>query len=31
MSTLVMEGGHRLEGRLSVGGNKNAALPLLAS
>lgn len=31
MSTLVVEGGHRLEGRVSVEGNKNAALPLLAA
>jgi len=31
MSTLVIEGGHRLEGRVSVEGNKNAALPLLAA
>ncbi len=31
MSTLLIEGGHRLEGRLAVGGNKNAALPLLAA
>ncbi len=31
MSTLVIEGGHRLEGRVEVEGNKNAALPLLAA
>jgi UDP-N-acetylglucosamine 1-carboxyvinyltransferase len=31
MSTLLIEGGHRLEGHISVGGNKNAALPLLAA
>src|SRR5512138_2251251 len=31
MSTLLIEGGHRLGGRVSVGGNKNAALPLLAA
>src|SRR5262245_47504107 len=31
MSTLVIEGGHRLEGRVAVEGNKNAALPLLAA
>src|SRR5437763_6739158 len=31
MSTLLIEGGHRLEGRVSVEGNKNAALPLLAA
>ncbi len=31
MSTLVVEGGHRLEGRVAVEGNKNAALPLLAA
>ena len=29
--TLVVEGGHALRGRLDVGGNKNAALPLLAA
>jgi UDP-N-acetylglucosamine 1-carboxyvinyltransferase len=27
----MIEGGHRLEGRLTVEGNKNAALPLLAA
>src|SRR5881396_1037119 len=31
MATLLIEGGHRLEGRVSVEGNKNAALPLLAA
>src|ERR671918_2932405 len=31
MSTLLTEGGHRLGGRVSVEGNKNAALPLLAA
>jgi UDP-N-acetylglucosamine 1-carboxyvinyltransferase len=31
MSTLLIEGGHRLEGVVSVEGNKNAALPLLAA
>src|SRR5262245_36905234 len=31
MSTLVIEGGSRLRGRLDVEGNKNAALPLLAA
>jgi UDP-N-acetylglucosamine 1-carboxyvinyltransferase len=31
MSTLLIEGGHRLQGRLVVDGNKNAALPLLAA
>ncbi len=31
MSTLVIEGGHRLSGRIHVQGNKNAALPLLAA
>ncbi|MCX6543744.1 MAG: UDP-N-acetylglucosamine 1-carboxyvinyltransferase [Acidobacteria bacterium] len=31
MSTLLVEGGHRLEGRVTVEGNKNAALPLLAA
>jgi len=30
MSTLVIEGGHRIEGRIDVEGNKNAALPLMA-
>ena len=30
-STLVIEGGRRLSGSVSVGGNKNAALPLLAA
>ena len=28
---LVIEGGHRLAGRIEVGGNKNSALPLLAA
>jgi len=27
MSTLLIEGGHRLAGRVAVEGNKNAALP----
>jgi UDP-N-acetylglucosamine 1-carboxyvinyltransferase len=31
MSSLLIEGGHRLQGRVSVEGNKNAALPLLAA
>lgn len=31
MSTLLIEGGHRLQGTVAVGGNKNAALPLLAA
>lgn len=31
LTSLVVEGGHRLEGRVDVGGNKNAALPLLAA
>jgi UDP-N-acetylglucosamine 1-carboxyvinyltransferase len=31
MSDLVIRGGRRLSGRLSVEGNKNAALPLLAA
>jgi UDP-N-acetylglucosamine 1-carboxyvinyltransferase len=31
MSTLVIEGGRRIEGRVNVEGNKNAALPLLAA
>ncbi len=31
MSVLLIEGGHRLAGRLEVEGNKNAALPLLAA
>jgi UDP-N-acetylglucosamine 1-carboxyvinyltransferase len=31
MSTLVIEGGHRLSGRVDVEGNKNSALPLLAA
>src|SRR5262245_55886560 len=31
MAKLLIEGGHRLSGRVSVEGNKNAALPLLAA
>ncbi len=31
MSTLIVEGGHRLGGSVSIEGNKNAALPLLAA
>src|SRR5215470_14798809 len=31
MSTLLIEGGHRLGGHVDVEGNKNAALPLLAA
>jgi len=31
LTTLLIEGGHRLEGRVEVEGNKNAALPLLAA
>ena len=31
MSTLLIEGGHRLSGAIEVEGNKNAALPLLAA
>ena len=31
LTSLVVEGGHRLEGRIDVEGNKNAALPLLAA
>jgi UDP-N-acetylglucosamine 1-carboxyvinyltransferase len=31
MSTLLIEGGSRLEGRVAVEGNKNSALPLLAA
>ncbi len=31
MSTLLIEGGHRLSGRVNVEGNKNAALPLMAA
>ena len=31
MSTLLIKGGRRLSGTVSVGGNKNAALPLLAA
>jgi UDP-N-acetylglucosamine 1-carboxyvinyltransferase len=31
MSTLHIKGGRRLQGALTVGGNKNAALPLIAA
>ena len=31
MSTLLIEGGHRLQGRVAVEGNKNSALPLLVA
>ncbi len=31
MSTLLIEGGHRLSGVVDVEGNKNAALPLMAA
>ena len=31
MSTLIIEGGHRLEGTVEVEGNKNSALPLIAA
>src|SRR6185436_5718860 len=31
MSTLAIEGGHRLSGMVDVEGNKNSALPLLAA
>jgi UDP-N-acetylglucosamine 1-carboxyvinyltransferase len=31
MDKLIIEGGHRLEGRMSVSGAKNAALPLMAT
>ena len=31
VSTLVIEGGRPLAGRVVVGGNKNAALPLIAA
>lgn len=31
MSTLLIHGGRRLEGRVDVEGNKNAALPLMAA
>ena len=31
MSTLIVEGGHRLGGSVRVEGNKNAALPILAA
>ncbi len=30
-STLVVEGGYKLNGRIDVEGNKNSALPLLAA
>ena len=31
LTSLVVEGGHRLAGRIQVEGNKNSALPLLAA
>ena len=31
MTTLRIEGGRRLSGRLAVEGNKNSALPLIAA
>ena len=31
MDKLIIEGGHRLEGRIPVSGAKNAALPLMAA
>src|SRR5438093_6594283 len=31
MATLLIEGGHRLSGRVDVEGNKNSALPVLAA
>src|ERR671910_3409402 len=31
MASLMVEGGQRLAGRLSVEGNKNSALPLIAA
>ena len=31
MSTLIIEGGHRLSGAVDVEGNKNSALPLMAA
>jgi UDP-N-acetylglucosamine 1-carboxyvinyltransferase len=31
VTSLLIEGGHPLQGRIAVGGNKNAALPLLAA
>src|SRR5881392_1710737 len=31
MSTMLIEGGHRLSGAVDVEGNKNAALPLMAA
>src|SRR6266550_4768307 len=31
MERFIVEGGRRLEGRIKPGGNKNAALPILAA
>src|SRR2546429_9675189 len=31
MERFIVEGGRRLEGRIRPGGNKNAALPILAA
>ena len=31
MDTFIIEGGHKLQGSITVAGNKNAALPLLAA
>jgi len=31
MARFIIEGGHRIEGQLTVSGNKNAALPMLAA
>ena len=31
MSTLLIEGGRKLSGRITVDGNKNSALPLVAA
>ena len=31
MNSFVIEGGHRLSGAITVAGNKNAALPMLAA
>ena len=31
MDTFIIQGGHRLEGRITVNGAKNAALPLMAA
>src|SRR5215212_5064587 len=31
MERFIVEGGHRLEGSIRPGGNKNAALPILAA